>query len=79
MVAAIRCFHAGNALNVYLEQQQSYSNNIGVMFHGCITCKNDTCCFYCTTIEQDSVKEHLLKLGDLQITMSLGLTVDCCF
>ena len=26
---------------------------------------NSTCCFNFTTIEQDSVKEHLLKLGDV--------------
>ena len=40
---------------------------------------NSTCCFNFTTIEQDSVKKHLLKLDDVTNNDVLDLTVDCCF
>ena len=33
---------------------------------------NSTCCFNFTTIEQDSVKEHLLKFGDVTNNDVLG-------
>ena len=33
---------------------------------------NSSCCFNFTTIEQDSVKEHLIKLGDVTNNDVLG-------